>query len=191
MTDVLSRGVAAKLLLLGALVALGGVASGGTASAKGAGEGAIVEIVISPKGKPQFVPLADPVVAQGEDLTIVNETNPRQIGPHTFSLVDAPAIPKDQAERRHCFDNGNICREIAAWQGLRGDRITINPVEAGAAGWDTQGNLRETGDSWYTETKGESFTQPVSGRVNKSIHFMCAVHPNMRGRLKVESPTAG
>ncbi len=193
MTGIRKRGLAPKLLILVALVAIGTVAAGGSATAGSAltgGDGETIEMTFGPKGGLRFIEQdGDGEILRGDDLTLVNQTNPRDIGPHTFSLVDAQDVPKDKGERRACFDDG-ICADIAQWHGVRGNRITINPVEAGAAGWDTQGNRSEEGDSWYTETRNEEFVQPVNATPNKSIHYMCAVHPHMRGRLKVVEPQA-
>lgn len=187
MTGMRTRGLAAKLLVLVALVAVGAIAAGGSAAAQGGG-GETIEMTFGPKGGLRFIEQdGDGEILRGEDLTVVNRTNPRQVGPHTFSLVDARDIPKDRAERRACFRTG-ICVDVAEWHGVRGNRVTINPVEVGAAGWDTQGNRSEEGDSWYTETRREEYTQAVNANPNKSIHFMCAIHPHMRGRLKVLSP---
>ena len=44
------------------------------------------------KGALKFV--APATVTQGDQLEIVNETNPKQVGPHTFSLVTKGSIPK-------------------------------------------------------------------------------------------------
>ncbi len=48
-----------------------------------------IEIV---KGALKFV--APKTVTQGDELEIVNETNPKQVGPHTFSLVTKGSLPK-------------------------------------------------------------------------------------------------
>jgi hypothetical protein len=196
MTGILKRGLASKALVLVALIAIGAIAAGGSASAKGpglpegGGGGETIEMTFGPKGGLRFIEQdGDGEILRGDDLTIVNETNPRQVGPHTFSLVQARDIPKDRAERRACFEPGNICAAIAEWHGARGNRPpTTELVEAGAAGWDTQGNLDQEGDSWVSEEKGGEITQPVTAAANKSIHFMCAIHPHMRGRLKVLNP---
>jgi hypothetical protein len=186
------RGLLPKALVLVALVAIGAVAAGGSAAAKGLAGGSggeTIEMTFGPKGGLRFIEQdGDGEILRGDDLTIVNRTNPRQVGPHTFSLVEARQIPKDRSERRQCFRLQIICGAIAGWHEVRGNRVTVNPVEAGGEGWDVQGNREDTGDSWFTERRNEDFTQPVNAAANKSIHFMCAIHPHMRGRLKVLNP---
>jgi hypothetical protein len=37
---------------------------------------------------------APKTIVNGEDLEIVNQTNPHKVGPHTFSLVTKSSLPK-------------------------------------------------------------------------------------------------
>jgi hypothetical protein len=133
---------------------------------------------------------APKTVVEGEELQIVNKTNPKQVGPHTFSLVEPGLIPKTAKARQLCFTKGHICKAIARWHGVKGNGPpTINPVEAGAEGWSTLGSLTTTGDSWFTGNKpGGSIVQRLSaGAVAgpTTIYFMCAIHPWMHGRITV------
>ena len=50
------------------------------------------------KGNLRFV--APATVDQGDQLEIVNETNPKKVGPHTFSLVTAGSVPKTRRALR-------------------------------------------------------------------------------------------
>jgi hypothetical protein len=140
-----------------------------------------IEIV---KGALKFA--APQTVTQGDDLEIVNETNPKQVGPHTFSLVTKGSLPKTKPARQNCFTPKHICFAIAKWQGVKGQGApSINPSEAGPEGWSTMGNLTKTGDSWFTGLKkGASFTQEVTS-APQTIYFMCAIHPWMQGKIKV------
>jgi hypothetical protein len=134
--------------------------------------------------------VAPKTVTGGEDLKVINQTNPRQVGPHTFSLVTKSSLPKTPKARQLCFTKGHICKAIARWQGARGNGPpTINPAEAGAAGWSTMGSLTEKGDSWFTGNKpGTSIVQQVTADVSAgptTIYFLCAVHPFMQGSITV------
>lgn len=125
-------------------------------------------------------------VTQGDELEIVNETNPKKVGPHTFSLVTQGSLPKTQPARKNCFTPKHICLAIAEWQGFnKKEEVTINPAKAGLPGWSTPGSVTKKGDSWFTGfKKGASFTQEVTAEP-QTIHFMCAIHPWMQGRVTV------
>jgi hypothetical protein len=137
------------------------------------------------KGALKFV--APPTVTAGDQLEIVNETNPKKVGPHTFSLVTKGSLPKTVGARKNCFTPNHICLSIAKWQGVKGENSppTINPSKAGAEGWSTMGTLKKTGDSWFTGVKpGAKFSQIVSS-TPQTIYFMCAIHPWMQGKITV------
>jgi plastocyanin len=124
-------------------------------------------------------------VKQGDELEIVNETDPKKVGPHTFSLVTPGSVPKTAPARKSCFTPKHICLSIAKWQGFTKDeKITINPAEAGPEGWSTPGSTSVKGDSWFTSKKGQTFAQEVTAQPG-TIHFICAVHPWMHGQIKV------
>jgi hypothetical protein len=134
--------------------------------------------------------VAPKTVVTGEDLTIVNETNPKKVGPHTFSLVTKGSIPKTAKARQICFTKGHICKAIAQWHGVKGNGpVKVNPALAGAPGWDTLGSVTTKGDSWFTgEKPGTSITQQVSTDTSGGptrIYFMCAIHPFMHGSIEV------
>ncbi len=129
-------------------------------------------------------------VYEGDQLEILNETNPKQVGPHTFSLVEKSAFTKTKTQEKNCFTPGKICFSIAQWHGFnpKTEKISINPVKAGPAGWSTLGNAKgKKGDSWFTgETKsGTHFSQVVSAKAGTTLYFMCAIHPFMQGSVKV------
>lgn len=147
-----------------------------------------IHIVLT-KGKLKF--LAPGFVTQGDELEIINETNPKQVGPHTFSLVTKGSLPKTGPARKGCFAPKHICLSIAKWHGFdpKTEEITINPAKAGPAGWSTMGSTSKKGDSWFTgEKPGTSFTQQVSAEPG-TLYFMCAVHPWMQGKVEVVAPT--
>ncbi len=133
---------------------------------------------------------APKTIVSGEELEVLNQTNPKQVGPHTFSLVTKGSIPKTPKARQTCFTPHHICMAIAHWHGTNGKGpITKNPVKAGAEGWDTLGSVTKTGDSWFTGSKPKtSIVQKVTAAAGTTIYFMCAIHPWMHGSIEVLAP---
>jgi hypothetical protein len=180
------------------VLALAGASAALTAAVAGAGAAGAVETpptttatvkIELTKGKLKFV--GPEAVAKGDELEIENETNPRQVGPHTFSLVTKGSVPRTAKQRQNCFTPKHICLAIAKWHGFnpKTEEITINPAKAGPAGWSTMGNATgKKGDSWVTEKKGESYSQEVTAEAGTTLYFMCAIHPWMHGSVKVTAP---
>jgi hypothetical protein len=139
-------------------------------------------------GKLRFVGPA--TVAEGDTLEIVDRTNQLEVGPVTFSLVRPGYLPKTRHAQAECFTPGHICWSIAEWQGVHGEGMpTINPAEAGEPGWDTPGTTSTPGDSWFSGTKaGAGFGQEVTARAGTRLWFMDAIHPWLRGTIKVSAP---
>jgi hypothetical protein len=144
--------------------------------------------VVEGGGKLRFV--GPTTVAEGDTLEIVNTTNPLKVGPVTFSLVRPGHLPKTRRAQGRCFTPGHICWAIAEWQGVGGDGLpTINPTEAGLPGWDTPGTTSSPGDSWFSGTKPDSsFAQEVTAKAPVRLWFMDAIHPFLRGTIKVVQP---
>ena len=141
------------------------------------------------KGKMKFAGPGS--VTVGDQLEIVNNTNPKQLGPHTFTLVTKGSLPKTPKARQTCFAPKHICLAIAIWHGFnpKTERITKDLVKAGPAGWSTAGNATsKKGDSWFTEKKGETFSQEVTAEADSTLYYICAVHPFMQGKVDVEAP---
>lgn len=140
------------------------------------------------KGGLRFV--APKTIVAGEELAVVNQTNPRKVGPHTLSLVTKSSLPKTPKARQLCFTPKHICKAIATWHGVKGNGpVKVNPVDVGPAGWSTMGSVTEKGDSWFTgEKPGTSFEQPVSVDTSAGatrVYFICAVHAWMQGSINV------
>lgn len=135
-------------------------------------------------GKLKFV--FPSTVTQGDQLEIVNETNPKKVGPHTFSLVTKGSVPQTKNARKNCFTPKHICLSVAQWHGFnpKTEKISINPAKAGPEGWSTAGSTSKKGDSWFTEKKGEAFGQEVTAKPG-DLYFICAVHPWMHGKVTV------
>ncbi|MBS1678128.1 MAG: hypothetical protein JST08_12165 [Actinobacteria bacterium] len=139
-------------------------------------------------GKLQFV--GPETVTEGDELEIVDKTNPQKVGPVTFSLVRRGYLPKTKRAQAFCFTPGHICWAIAEWQGVHGEGVpTVNPAEAGAPGWDTMGTKAIAGDSWFSGTeRGGRFGQEVTAKAGTRLWFMDAIHPWVRGTIKVVAP---
>jgi hypothetical protein len=139
------------------------------------------------KGKLKFV--APETVTVGDQLEIVNKTNPKQVGPHTFSLVTKGSIPKTRKAQNSCFTPKKICLAVAQWHGFdpKTEKISMPLVKAGPAGWSTMGDATgKKGDSWFSgEKKGGHVSQEVTAEAGTTLYFICAVHPFMHGQVKV------
>jgi hypothetical protein len=178
---VAAASIAASVLVLG-----GPGLAGAETTATGA-PGAVVHIE-EVKGTLKFV--APESVREGEELEVVNDTNPRKVGPHTFSLVTKGSIPKTPKARQLCFTPNHICKAIANWHGVKGEGPpSKNPATAGLEGWSTMGSLHKKGDSWFTGTKpSASFAQKVTVDASAgptTLYFMCAIHPWMHGKITI------
>jgi hypothetical protein len=178
--------ISAAAIAVTALVpALASGAGGTSASARAEAP----EVLIKGSRKEPLRFVTPKTIVSGEKLTIINKTSPKQIGPHTVSLVPESLWPETKAERKPCFTPGHICMAIAKWHGVKGEGPpTINPAKAGKPGWDTEGTLSKKGDSWFAGKANAKFTQTVSAAPGTTIHFICAVHPWMHGSIEVVSP---
>jgi len=166
---------------------IGGFGLAGAATPTGVTQVISIELT---KGKLKFV--GPESVTAGDQLEIVNKTNPRQVGPHTFSLVTKGSLPKTPKARKSCFAPKHICLAVAKWHGFNAktERITVNPAKAGPAGWSTMGNATgKKGDSWFSgEKKGGHISQEVTAEAGTTLYYLCAVHPWMQGRVNVVAP---
>jgi hypothetical protein len=172
------------------VLALAGSSLAGADTASSSATTDVIKIELE-KGKPKFV--APESVTVGDQLEIVNDTSPKKVGPHTFSLVTKASLPKTAPARQKCFTPKHICLSVAQWHGFnpKSEQITKNPAKAGAPGWSTLGSVSKKGDSWFTEKEGETFSQEVAATAPPTIYFMCAVHPWMQGKVNVlPAPTS-
>jgi hypothetical protein len=126
-------------------------------------------------------------VQTGQPLRIVNDTSPRKIGPHTFSLVRPNLLPRTVKQFKNCFTPKKLCMRIALAHKLnpKTDEIGKPVVDPGAKGWSKSFTKKGKGDSWFTEAKDESYTASVSASAGKTLSFICAVHPDMQGEIEV------
>jgi hypothetical protein len=174
--------------VLGALTVVG--AGGGSAAAKNAAAKpgvTKVKIEFVRKDRDLFFD-APATVAAGDELQIKNNTNPRAVGPHTFSLVREEDLPQSNSDIKACEKKfAAICGAIAKWHevDLQTGQVGENPVDVGKQGWDRKGSLKRKGDSWFTAVKGEKFQREVTAEPGKELYFICAVHPFMQGEIEV------
>jgi plastocyanin len=176
--------VALSFLALG--TGLAGADTGASASAN-------TDVIKIELTKHQLKFVAPESVTVGDQLEIVNTTNPKEVGPHTFSLVTKGSVPKTKSQRQSCFTPKHICMAISQWHGFnpKTEQISKDPAEAGPAGWSTPGSATKKGDSWFTEKKGDSISQEVTASAPQTLYFICAIHPWMHGKVKVlPAPTA-
>ena len=111
----------AVVATVGALAAIGIAGPVWASAGDSAAEAAPANTVLI-EGKGRSVHFVYPkTIVAGEDLTITNKTNSKQIGPHTFSLVTEADIPKTKKERKLCFTPGHICKAVAGWHGVKGE----------------------------------------------------------------------
>ena len=139
-----------------------------------------VTIRMSNAGKRSF--FSGPArVSRGAKLTIRNVSKPAKVGPHTFSLVRPKLIPRTKRQIRFC----QLCRTIATAQKFDAKTMKINKptLDVGGKGWNAP--FGKVGDSWYVERKGASQTRRVTAKVGTTLTYFCAVHPRMKGTIKV------
>ncbi len=126
-------------------------------------------------------------IKQGTDLQVINDTNPKKVGPHTFSIVKRKFLPSTKKQIKKCFSPAGICLPIAVAHEFdpATGKIGKRTVDAGNTGWDKAFTMKHVGDSWYTEGKNNRQTREVSAKPGTKLFYMCAVHPWMQGKIKV------
>lgn len=184
------------LRLSGAVAAVGvcAVTAGGLATASPAGSKAGATVIKMEQDGRELFFSGPEAVAPGDTLKVKNLTDPAKIGPHTFSLVKRSEFPRTEDQIKNCAKKfAKICGAIIKWHevDLQTGEIGENPVDVGKEGWDIQGSLKHQGDSWVSEKEGQSFSSKVTAPEGKTLHFICAVHPEMQGKIRVESAVAG
>lgn len=176
--------------LIGALVA----SLAGSASAEQPRKAKAANATIVMKAQGQRLVFTGPKkVDKGAKLTIVNKTNPARVGPHTFTLKKKGAKPRDvfpQLDKAHKTELVPMDPAFCEEEGIPEDecfefRVNKPVSEKGKKGWDKEFARGKQGDSWYTEDQGEKHSRRVSAKVGKTLHYFCAVHPEMKGKFEV------
>jgi hypothetical protein len=126
-------------------------------------------------------------VGEGEKIKVVNKTSPRQIGPHTFTLVKSGLLDSAK-ERKACGRiESRVCR--SAFRAHEVDPQTFQvgkpELDFGKKGWDKEFTKQEKGDSWYTEERGDKHSRKVTAEAGEKLGYFCLVHPFMRGKIEV------
>lgn len=180
------RGFVAAGAATGLVAALGsGSAASAGESAQAAASPSTVSMRFDARG-PRFT--GSDSVKAGQLLRIRNLSDPKKIGPHTFTLVAADVVPRSRKDMKECFTPGKICMTgaIAHEFDEKTEKVGRPLVEAGRPGWDRRFSKKvKKGDSWYTEAKGEQFEQVVSAKAGTVLSYICIVHPEMHGKIKV------
>lgn len=177
------------VLIAGATAGL--VAALGSGSPASAGEGAqaaaagtkTISMRIDARGQ-RFTGSSQ--VKSGDLLRIRNLSGAAH-GGHTFTLVASNVLPRSpRAQGDACFEGG-ICGVAAMAHEVDEKTFEFGQllVEAGQPGWDKRfSRVAKQGDSWYSQTRNE-IKQVVSAKPGTVLRYMCIVHPNMQGKIKV------
>lgn len=183
MGEISRRGLGAAVAtaIATACLAVGFAGVASAEQARGGGPATISAVIQG--GELQFSGATQ--VREGRRLRVENRTRAQRIGPHTFSLVKASEVPKTRREQRRCFRGDNVCVRIAIAHefDFQTGEVSKPVVERGKPGWDKAFGRR--GDSFYSETRGETHTRRVSADAGTRLHFICAVHPDMHAAVKV------
>lgn len=181
-----SGGLLAAGAAAGLAIALG---AGSAASADEGAQAAAASVkTISMRSTPAPRFTGSTSVKSGQPLRIRNLSDPREQGPHTISLAAANVLPKSRKAMQQCFTPGKVCMTMAVAHEFdeKTGKVAVPLVEAGKAGWDRRfSRTVKVGDSWYSEKKGEEFSQVVSAKAGTVLRFICAVHPEMQGKIRV------
>jgi plastocyanin len=163
-------------ILLGAAVALGATSAGATADSKTPTKQKLAIVGHSAFKVNQLAfdnqrfSKAKVSIRSGGTINLVNRA--RTEDPHTISLVKKSQLPTS-------FDC-EVCGEIfdAHGAGQPNGELANPVVDVGAPGYD------QPGDSTFVAPHARvSFK--VTAPAGTTLHFMCAIHPWMQGRIKV------
>jgi plastocyanin len=121
-------------------------------------------------------------VKSGSSVTFTNAS----VAPHTLSLVKKPLTA---AQMKGCENptGKSPCTPLikAHKVNLKSGRIGQQAYDARSDfGFATPGTNKKAGDSIYRDP-GKSFTFTVTAKAGKTLNYFCAIHPFMRGKIKV------
>ncbi len=176
-----------------ALMAAGGIAAV-SASGSGSAESSATNLAVV-KQKHPFEFKANRYIQDGlrfnKDTYEVNSGGTLRVvntkadeGPHTVSIVKKGDLPTNIGEVFNC----KVCNAFFEAHGVPRNEgpPKFDFVEDGE-GQKDPANFNRPGDSGVTgERKGNSFEVPVTAPAGTTRYFLCAVHPWMQAKLKVE-----
>jgi len=127
-------------------------------------------------------------VEAGDKLAIENLTNPRKVGPHSFTLLEKKLLPKTNADARACFEPGTVCTDVfeAHELDMNTGEAGVIDIDVGKKGWDVPFTQDAEGDTWWTAAEGESTKRKVTAKPGTKLTYFCAIHPLMAGKIKVK-----
>jgi plastocyanin len=121
-------------------------------------------------------------VKSGSDVTFTNAS----VAPHTLSLVKKPLTA---AQMKACGSNKgkSPCAPL-----IKAHKVNLKNFHIGQQAYDaksdfgfaTPGTNAKAGDSIYRDP-GKSFTFTVTAKAGKTLNYFCAIHPFMKGQIKV------
>ena len=150
------------------------------------------------KGGLRFV--APKTIVSGESLEVLNTTNPKQVGPHTFSLVRKGYVPKNakRAQSSASRRNTSASRSPTGTGSKARDRRPSQPGRSRPRRLGHDGHPDQEGRLLVHRPEAEGLVHAgVSAAPGTTIYFVCAVHPWMHGSIEVVAaagqlaPTAG
>lgn len=174
-------GVVLVAAAAGVLASAGGPATAGQVASN---HGDVAKIKMVQKGR-DLTFTGPKEVEKGAKLRIVNDTNPKKVGPHTFTLITSKNMPTSKKKQKKCEELEGVCGDIAAAHKFdpKTNKVNKPSVDAGKKGWDKPFGTK--GDSWYTEKNGTIAGRKVTAKPGTVLRFFCVVHPFMKGKIKV------
>ena len=152
---------------------------------RAAGEGTAATITIVSDGK-DLLFQGPRKVSSGSKLSVINATDPKKVGPHTFSLFEKELVPKGKEEIKDCFKfKSEVCLDVAKAHKVDFKKESVGKpdVDHGKKGWDSA--FGSKGDTWFTFEETEEVERKVSAKPGERLFYVCVIHPDMQGKLKV------
>lgn len=123
--------------------------------------------------------------------TITFEVPNSQGETHTLTIAPKSDLPRTVAQVSNC----TICRQLASGHlknpgsagGANGEPVVAHWILHAGKPSDGSAGLSETGDSIAVQSGGahNSITIKVTAPPGTTLHFFCAVHPWMQGKIVV------
>ena len=151
------------------------------------GDTARIEMKFDGKHAPFFK--GDDTIEAGGKLTIVNKSNPQEIGPHTFSVVTQDALKEIHVNKAKCAHlKLKVCKNVAKAHQIDFQEETVGKpdVDNGKKGWDAGfSDTEKKGDTWFSFNKNDKTSRKVKLDAGSKLYYFCFIHPEMEGKIKV------